>query len=88
MLNYIDYSLLFIKIWGINKLLLGVPFYLIEHLILSNIIKLTYRGGKYFIYKIGYFVIPQQISIVDVPDNSDISISNINNDVPVMHNNN
>lgn len=69
--NYINYSFLFLKIWSINKLLFGMPFYLIEHLVLSNTIKLTYQGGKYVIQGVGNYLFPTPVIVNDVPKNID-----------------
>lgn len=66
MLNYITYSVLFIKLWGLNKLFFGIPFYLIEKFVLSNIITLTYQGGKYVIHGVGNYVFPEPIIVTNV----------------------
>lgn len=65
MLAYFNYYLLFFKLWGLNKLLFGVPLYLVEHLIINGIVKITMRGGKYFIDGVGGYMFPSPISIVD-----------------------
>jgi hypothetical protein len=67
-LNYITYSVLFIKLWGLNKILFGIPFYLIEKFVLSNVITLTYQGGKYVIYGVGNYVFPEPIIVNNVKD--------------------
>jgi hypothetical protein len=68
MFSYINYSLIFIQLWGLNKLLVGVPFYLIQHLIISNTIKIIYNGSKYVILGIGSLVFSSPIEVNDIPD--------------------
>lgn len=68
MLNYISYSFLFFKIWCINKMLFSVPYHLIEHLVVSNIIKLTYQGGKFILHSVGSYIYPEPLVITDVPE--------------------
>lgn len=71
-IKYAKYSILFFKLWSINKLLFGIPFYLIEHLVLSNTIKLTYQGGKYILVGIGNYLFPTPIVVKNVPENTNI----------------
>ena len=54
MFNYFNYSLIFFKLWGLNKLLFGVPYYLIEQLIIQNILHITYKGSKMIILGVGH----------------------------------
>lgn len=79
--NYVNYSFLFMKLWGLNKLLLGVPYYIVEHLILSNIVKITYHGSKMLITGIGkgfmYIAFPKPITVLDSPNNN-LDNSNLN----------
>lgn len=74
MLNYITYSLIFIKLWGINKLFMNIPYYLIERLVISNVIKLTYQGGKYIIKSVGNYVFPEPLTVTISDSSRDASI--------------
>lgn len=72
--NYINYSFLFFKLWGMNKLLLGIPYYIVEHLILQKLLHITYEGGKMLILGIGsgiyYLAFPKPITVLDSPNNN------------------
>jgi len=87
--NYVNYSFLFMKLWGLNKLLLGVPYYIVEHLILSNIVKITYHGSKMLITGIGkgfmYIAFPKPIEVIMNDKTNDEIITEHNND---LYNNN
>lgn len=74
MLNYISYSLIFFKLWYINKIYLGVPFRLIKNLVLLNIVNLTCKGGQYIINGVGSYVYPSPLVITD--DDTDDNINN------------
>ena len=82
--NYVNYSFLFFKIWGMNKLLLGVPYYIVEHLILSNILKVAYSGGKMIITGIGsgiyYLAFPKPVEVI-MDNKDDEIITNQNNEI-------
>lgn len=69
MFNYFNYSLIFFKLWGLNKILFGIPYYLIEHIILQNILHITYQGSKMLIIGIGNGVynitFPKPIEILE-----------------------
>ena len=71
MYNYINYSFIFFKLWGLNKLLFGIPYYLIEHLIITNIINISYESGKMIIKGIGngiyYLAFPKPLEVINVP---------------------
>jgi hypothetical protein len=77
----INYTLLFFKLWSLNKLLLGVPFYIIEHLILSNILHITYKGGKMLILGIGsgiyYLAFSSPIEVLENDFNTQKTIQNM-----------
>lgn len=82
--NYLNYSFLFFKLWGINKLLLGIPYYIVEHLILQKLLHITYEGGKMLILGIGsgiyYLAFPKPITVIDSPnDNNPDNNSNKSN---------
>lgn len=73
--NYINYSFLFFKLWGINKLLLGIPYYIVEHLILQKILNITYQSGKMLILGIGsgiyYIAFPKPIEVIEISNNKE-----------------
>ena len=64
--------MIFFKLWGLNKLLFGVPYYLVEHLILSNLLHIVWKGGKMVIVGIGsgiyYLAFPKPIEVKDIPE--------------------
>lgn len=72
MYNWFNYSFLFFKLWGLNKLMLGVPYYLIKHLIIEGVINITYKSGKFLLYGIGsgiyYIAFPKPIEITNIDD--------------------
>lgn len=49
-------------------MLFSVPYHLIEHLVVSNIIKLTYQGGKFILHSVGSYIYPEPLVITDVPE--------------------
>ena len=65
--------MIFFKLWGLNKVLFGVPYYLIEHLILSNLLHIVWKGGKMVVVGIGsgvyYLAFPKPIEVKDIPEN-------------------
>ena len=72
-LSYLSYSVIFFKLWGLNKVLFGIPYYLIEHLILSNLLHIVWKGGKMVVVGIGsgiyYMAFPKPIEVIDIPEN-------------------
>jgi len=85
LLSYLKYSFLLFKIWGVNKLLLGVPYYIVEHLIIDNTLKFVYRGGKMIVLGIGsgiyYIAFPQPIEITNINEKQIYNNENINLDI-------
>lgn len=71
MYAYSNYAVIFFKLWGLNKLFFGVPYYLIEHLILSNLLHIVWKGGKMMVVGIGsgiyYMIFTKPIEIIDYP---------------------
>jgi len=69
MFNYYNYSIMFLKLIFLNKLMLGIPYILIKHIIIDNVLHITYQGGKYLILGIGsgvyYLAFPKPIQILD-----------------------
>jgi hypothetical protein len=76
MFSYINYSIIFFKLWGLNKLLFGIPYYLVEHLIISNLLHIVWKGGKMVIVGIGsglyYMKFPKHIEVIECPENNNI----------------
>lgn len=87
-INYINYSFLFFKLWGINKLLLGIPYYIIEHLILHKLLHITYKGSTIILLGVGsgiyYLAFDKPITALDIPNdinpynNPDNNLDNFN----------
>jgi hypothetical protein len=87
MFNYYNYSIVFLKLLFMNKLMLGIPYILIKHIIIDNVLHITYQGGKYVILGIGsgiyYLAFPKPIHILDydkppIPDECN-ELGNITN---------
>ena len=76
MFNYYNYSIMFLKLIFLNKLMLGIPYILIKHIIIDNVLHITYQGGKYLILGIGsgvyYLAFPKPIQILDY-ENEDVN---------------